>query len=57
MSIPQTAKKKESISNYLMTVDELEKLTGLDFFIELDDEIEEAAESKYDIDFWPKSFR
>ncbi|MBQ7645131.1 MAG: DNA/RNA non-specific endonuclease [Spirochaetales bacterium] len=57
MSIPQTAKKKESISNYLMTVDELEKLTGLDFFIELDDEIENAAESKFDIDFWPKSFR
>ena len=57
MSIPQNVGKKESLSKYLMTVDELEALTGLDFFIELEDSIEEAAESKYDIDFWPKSFR
>ena len=57
MSIPQDAGKKESLSKYLMTVDELEALTGLDFFIELDDEIENAAEATYDIDYWPKSFR
>ena len=57
MSIPQTAGKKESISNYLMTVDELEALTGLDFFIELEDDIENAAEATYDVSYWPKSFR
>ena len=57
MSIPQDAGKKESLSKYLMTVDELEALTGLDFFIELDDEIENAAEATYDVDYWPKSFR
>ena len=57
MSIPQTAGKKESLSNYLMTVDELEALTGLDFFIELEDDVENAAETTYDVSYWPKSFR
>lgn len=57
MSIPQNVGKKESLSKYLMTVDELEALTGLDFFIELEDDVENAAEATYDIDYWPKSFR
>ena len=57
MSIPQNAGKKEAISKYLMTVDELEALTGLDFFYELDDFIEDEAEATYDISFWPKSFQ
>lgn len=57
LSIPQNAGKKESLSKYLMTVDELEALTGLDFFIELEDEVENAAEATYDISYWPKSFQ
>lgn len=57
MSIPQTAGKKEKINKYLMSVNELEELTGLDFFPSLDDEVEEKAEETYDLDFWPKSFR
>ena len=57
ISIPQDAGKKETLSKYLMTVDELEELTGLDFFIELEDDIENAAEATYDIDYWPNSFR
>ena len=57
MSIPQTAGKKEKINKYLMSVNELEELTGLDFFPSLADEVEEKAEETYDLDFWPKSFR
>lgn len=57
MSIPQNVGKKESLSKYLMTVDELEALTGLDFFIELEDDVENAAEATYDISYWPKSFQ
>ncbi|MBR6084178.1 MAG: DNA/RNA non-specific endonuclease [Spirochaetales bacterium] len=57
ISIPQNAGKKEALSKYVMTVDALEELTGLDFFYELDDSIESAAEATYDLDYWPKSFR
>lgn len=57
MSIPQEVGKKESLSKYMMSVDELEALTGLDFFIELEDEVENAAEATYDISYWPKSFQ
>ena len=57
MSIPQTAGKKESLSKYLMSIDDLEMLTGLDFFYELDDEIENEVEASYDVDYWPASFR
>ena len=57
MSIPQNVGKKESLSKYLMTVDELEALTGLDFFIELEDDVENAAEATYDISYWPNSFQ
>lgn len=57
MSIPQTAGKKEKINKYLLTVNELESLTGVDFFPELDDSIEETVEGTYDLNFWPKSFR
>ena len=57
MSIPQEVGKKESLSKYLMSVDELEALTGLDFFIELEDDVENAAEATYDISFWPQSFQ
>lgn len=57
MAIPQTAGKKEKISKYLMSVDELEELTGLDFFSSLDDETEMMVESSYNVNDWPKSFR
>ena len=57
LSIPQTAGKKESLSKYLMSIDDLEILTGIDFFYELDDEIENEVEASYDVDYWPASFR
>ena len=57
ISIPQNAGKKESLSKYVMSVDALEELTGLDFFYELEDSVEDAAEATYDINYWPSSFR
>ncbi|MBQ9640375.1 MAG: DNA/RNA non-specific endonuclease [Bacteroidaceae bacterium] len=35
------------------TIDELEQLTGLDFFCNLTDVVEDAVESKYDLAAWP----
>lgn len=42
---------------YLLTVNELEYLTGIDFFPELDDNIEELVEDSYDLSKWPEVFR
>lgn len=42
---------------YLLTVNELEYLTGIDFFPELDDSIEELVEDSYDLSKWPEVFR
>ncbi|MBN2485511.1 MAG: DNA/RNA non-specific endonuclease [Bacteroidales bacterium] len=48
--------KNGSVSGTLksraVTVDEIEKLTGIDFFPELDDETESALESVIDYNFW-----
>ena len=49
--------KNESSSGELLSfavpVDEVEKMTGLDFFAQLDDSVEEAIESTYSSDAWP----
>lgn len=45
-------KTTEDYPNYAVTVDEIEKLTGLDFFHALDDEIENKLESSFDINAW-----
>ena len=37
---------------FAKTVDEIEKLTGFDFFVNLNDEYEKEAESKYDASAW-----
>ena len=42
----------DGIWNYLMTVDEIEELTCIDFFIELDEVIESALEAKIDVKKW-----
>ena len=38
-------KKLESFKNYKVTVDLIEKLTGIDFYHQLEDEMEERLES------------
>lgn len=40
------------LSTYCKSVDEIEKLTGLDFFSKLDDKIENEIEAQYDIEIW-----
>jgi len=40
-------------SAYLTSVDEIEVLTGMDFFAALDDELEEALESQVAAEIWP----
>ncbi|MCF0189649.1 MAG: DNA/RNA non-specific endonuclease [Marinilabiliaceae bacterium] len=41
-----------SYASNCVTIDELEALTGIDFFCNLDDEIEKDVESHYDISQW-----
>jgi endonuclease G, mitochondrial len=42
----------DDIVDYITTVDEIENITGIDFFINLEDEIEELLESKIDSEKW-----
>jgi endonuclease G len=40
------------LGDYAITIDELERRTGIDFFCNLPDVIENAVESTLDLDFW-----
>ncbi|MBQ8158007.1 MAG: DNA/RNA non-specific endonuclease [Prevotella sp.] len=40
------------LGDYAISIDELEKRTGIDFFCNLPDYIENAVESTLDLDFW-----
>jgi endonuclease G len=50
--IGQVVKGTESPAQFLTSVDQVEKKTGLDFFRKLPDGIEEALESKAATGFW-----
>lgn len=43
---------KKKLESYARSIDEIEELTGIDFFHKLPDEIEEKAESAYDWKLW-----
>lgn len=43
---------KHDLNYYVVTVDEVEEITGLDFFSSLDDEVENDVESKSDLSMW-----
>ena len=43
--MPQDVKGNESLSKYIVSVDTIEELTGLDFFHELDDKLEDNLEA------------
>ena len=43
---------QEISKTYAKSVDEVEKLTGLDFFVNLKDDYEKTAEAKYDASSW-----
>ena len=44
--------KTEKIESYVMSVDDVEEITGLDFFYQLPDDEEEVIESNVDITKW-----
>jgi len=46
------AKQSGSLSSYAVSVDKIESLTGIDFFSELPDNIEEEVESKVVLKNW-----
>jgi len=50
--MPQKVKGNESLSRYVTSVDEVEAQTGLDFFSDLDDALEEVVEAAIDPDAW-----
>lgn len=45
----------ESYFNYVVTVDHIEELTGIDFFPQLPDSIEDNLEAKVDLKKWDKN--
>ena len=46
---------RERLQRFVVTVDDVEKLTGCDFFSELDDELEEKLERHSDFSLWQES--
>ena len=48
----KVGRKNRPISEYAVTVDSIERLTGIDFFPALADDIEEKIESKYNLKSW-----
>ena len=48
----QNEDARHDIDYYLVTVDEVEKITGLDFFSSLEDSVENAVESTSDLSLW-----
>jgi len=49
--IPSNA-KDSSLSNYVLSINEMEEKTGLDFFYKLNDELEEEIESQNNLSGW-----
>ena len=45
----------DPIMNYVVSIDEIEKKTGIDFFPTLDDSLEERLEKKSIVEEWPAS--
>lgn len=43
---------KNKLSSYAMSIDSIEKMTGIDFFHNLPDEVEDVVESEYNWNVW-----
>lgn len=43
---------KKKLSSYAMSIDSIEKITGIDFFHKLPDEVEKVVESEYNWNVW-----
>lgn len=50
--IPQTITKKDKLENFIVKVDTIEKITGLDFFHELEDKLENKLEATIETNSW-----
>ena len=46
------AKTRANKGDYAITIEELQKRTGLDFFCNLPDNVEKTVEGKIDYKFW-----
>ena len=44
--------KNTNFGDYAISIDELERRTGIDFFCNLPDDIEDDVEYKLDLEFW-----
>lgn len=49
---PQNAKANASLMDFVTTINEVERLTGIDFYSQLDDEFEEKLESSQTPEAW-----
>ena len=50
----QTSKRR--VYSFAVSVDKVERITGYDFFSELDDEAEKQLEKKFDTSLWMWKF-
>ncbi|MGR8933852.1 MAG: DNA/RNA non-specific endonuclease [Gammaproteobacteria bacterium] len=50
--MPQNVRGNESLMQYTVSVDQVEALTGLDFFADLPDAVEQRAEATVDANSW-----
>lgn len=50
--LPQNAKPKDSLLNYVTTIDEIEQQTGIDFFWQLEDTVEMPLEASKNDQAW-----
>jgi len=50
--LPQNAKANDRLEKYIVSIDEVERRSGFDFFHELDDTIEHALEKKIETKAW-----
>jgi len=50
--MPQTANGKEPLTQFVTSIDNIEALTGLDFFTQLDDRTEAALEATVEPQPW-----
>ena len=48
----KAADKNKNFGDYAISIDELEKRTGIDFFCNLPDEVEKQTEAEVNLDFW-----
>jgi endonuclease G len=50
--VPQTIRGNESLSQFVTSIDTIEAQTGLDFFSDLDDVIEDRLEASVEPQAW-----